>query len=453
MKNIITLAAALLFGLTAFCQKTTNTALDSLNNIKDPVALNKRLKALGSGSEEDLILLSGYYRNSAKSSDSVKKIVMKRFPKGRMALGYRLTEINAQTDAATQDKLLVQLKKEFPEAEYEQMNFTVAYGLANAKNVRALDYLPQLSGRTRMMALGTIPAMVLTFDLKAAEAAVVKELAVPNLPVEERMALLPAYSQILDKKGEHQQAFLLMKEYYGQSTRKSPMLTAKYNYMLSRTGAYTEAFPELEKAVLEGNADDEIKGELKVAYAKLNPEKDVEAYISGIDKQVDDRSKKELLAKMISKPAPQFTVTDLQGKQVSLNDFKGKTVVLDFWATWCGPCKRALPAMQMTVDKYKDDPNVKFLFIHTWEQVENPTADATKYFADNKYRLPLYMDLKDVKSKVNPAVSAFGVKGIPAKFVIDGEGNIRFEASGFGGTNEKAVAELSAMIELSRQRG
>jgi hypothetical protein len=61
------------------------------------------------------------------------------------------------------------------------------------------------------------------------------------------------------------------------------------------------------------------------------------------------------------------------------------------------------------------------------------------------------MDVRDPATRKNPAVSSFNVKGIPAKFVIDPQGNIRFETSGFGGTNEALVAELSAMIELSRQ--
>ena len=69
----------------------------------------------------------------------------------------------------------------------------------------------------------------------------------------------------------------------------------------------------------------------------------------------------------------------------------------------------------------------------------------------NNYKLPLYMDVRDPATKKNPAVSSFDVKGIPAKFVIDGSGKIRFKTAGFGGTKEALVNELSAMIELSRQ--
>jgi hypothetical protein len=60
------------------------------------------------------------------------------------------------------------------------------------------------------------------------------------------------------------------------------------------------------------------------------------------------------------------------------------------------------------------------------------------------------MDVRNPETKKNPAVSSFGVDGIPAKFVIDGNGKIRFKTSGFAWPNEAAVKELSAMIELSR---
>ncbi|WP_090889151.1 TlpA family protein disulfide reductase [Pedobacter rhizosphaerae] len=128
-----------------------------------------------------------------------------------------------------------------------------------------------------------------------------------------------------------------------------------------------------------------------------------------------------------------------------------KTIVLDFWATWCGPCKASFPAMQKLVNKFKGDDQVKFLFIHTWERSATPQKDAIEYLTGNKFNLDLYMDAKDPNTRSNPAVSAFKVMGIPAKFVIDGDGNTRFKLTGFSGGDDAAVAEVSAMINLAKR--
>jgi thiol-disulfide isomerase/thioredoxin len=130
---------------------------------------------------------------------------------------------------------------------------------------------------------------------------------------------------------------------------------------------------------------------------------------------------------------------------------KGKTVILDFWATWCGPCKASFPAMQMAVNKYKDDPNVKFLFIHTWEKTATPTKDAGDYIKSQNYNFEVLMDNKDPETKINKVVSDYKVNGIPSKFVIDPQGNIRFNLMGFEGSNEAAVDEISMMIDMARK--
>ena len=143
---------------------------------------------------------------------------------------------------------------------------------------------------------------------------------------------------------------------------------------------------------------------------------------------------KQLPSRMIDEPAPAFTLQDLSGHTVSLDDYKGKTVVVvDFWATWC-------------------DPNVKFLSIHTWERENNATKQARRYIKDMKYDFEVLMDLKDEMTGKNPVVQQFNVTGIPTRFVIDKNGHIRFRLTGFSRGNEAAsVEELSAMIQLAQK--
>src|SRR5699024_1422415 len=191
---------------------------------------------------------------------------------------------------------------------------------------------------------------------------------------------------------------------------------------------------------------------LKKLYLKVNGSyTSYEDYMEAVNKTIAKYMREKLKKGMMDKPAPLFTLTNLNGKKVSLEQFKGKVVILDFWATWCGPCKRSFPAMQMAQDKYKDDPNVKFLFIHTWERNDQATEDAKAFIKKHHYSFEVLMDLKDPQTKQNKVVSSYGVTGIPAKFVIDPKGNIRFKLTGFEGSDRAAVNEISMMIELTKK--
>jgi len=354
-------------------------------------------------------------------------------------------------DLSKKEAILNRLVKAHPNDNFDQYRAKLAENFVIAKNsAKALHYFNQIEQTARIMYVETVATGIMTYDLKAAETLVRQELNNPKNAKEERLFLLQLYSQVADKMGDHSKAFAAIKECYEQATRKSAGLTAQYYYLMSKTGRYQEALPELEKAVLLGLTDDDFKNELKKAYINVHPGKDSNVYLATLTKQFDDKHKAEIAAKMITEQAPEFKVKDINGNEVSLSDFKGKTIVLDFWATWCGPCKKSLPAMQMMVNKYKNDPTVKFLFIHTWETVPNPKPDAVNYLLTHNLDLPLYMDTKDSVTKKNPAVSSFGVSGIPAKFIIDGNGKIRFKELGLLWPNEVAVRQLSTMIEMSR---
>ena len=427
-----------------------------LRKIKDSTELQAKLNALGaSGSEKDYSTLYTYYQlMNPKRADSVGKIAVSRYPKGAVALDIASKKMFVK-DIVQQEKALGELRAEFPDQQFDKLyRYIVRSFLEEKKAAGAFRYLELMSEKERATAFTPTINTATAFDAEATVAYLTHRLAAKKLPEDERLNMLLLQSNALHKLGNYQKAFESISTYYNSTSRKSPYLEADYYLLMSKTGGHAAALPHLEKAMLNRIGGEPLKQELLKAYAKVNPGKDVTAYVADLHNRLEDATRNEVAQHMVNEKAPAFTVVDEQGKNVSLADFKGKTIVIDFWATWCGPCKRALPSMQATVNKYQNDPNVVFLFIHTWEgrsKDGDVKVAARKYFTENNYdNLPLYWDLQNAQ-KVNPAVSAFKVTGIPAKFVIDGNGNIRFKKEGSGMDMDFAVAELSAMIELAKK--
>lgn len=153
----------------------------------------------------------------------------------------------------------------------------------------------------------------------------------------------------------------------------------------------------------------------------------------------------------IDLPAPNFEIKDVDGHIISLESLKGKTVILDFWATWCQPCVASFPGMKKAVLYFKNDPNVVFMFIHTAEKKgTNVREQALALINEKQYPFSIYLDLKEPKTGKSPVAEAFQVRGIPAKFVINKQGIIKFSTTGFVSEDE-AVAEIKMMVERANK--
>ena len=223
--------------------------------------------------------------------------------------------------------------------------------------------------------------------------------------------------------------------------------------------ANNDAEAALEKGagfVKAGHGDQTLKQYMQQAYQKVNNnDTGFAAYYNKLEAVAFEHQSAEIKKSMLDEPGHSFTLKDMNGKTVSLDSLKGKVVIVDFWATWCGPCKMSFPGMQMALDKYKNDPEVVFLFIDTWER--QPTMDQRKQeiqqlMKDNGYTFHVVLDDPTTEEKQNyKTVSAYGVSGIPTKFVLDRDGKIRFKAIGFDGNSEKLASELSIMIELAKK--
>jgi peroxiredoxin len=137
-------------------------------------------------------------------------------------------------------------------------------------------------------------------------------------------------------------------------------------------------------------------------------------------------------------PAPDFTLSDLSGKMVSLKDFRGKIVFVDFWATWCLPCRKSLPELSGLDKKYRE----KGLVI-LGLSIDDPDSYDNQYVSDfiGKYNIE-YQILRADKKVVEQYLGTEDVN-VPTLFIIDKEGKILEKHVGFeSGVLEKNLQKL-----------
>lgn len=225
-----------------------------------------------------------------------------------------------------------------------------------------------------------------------------------------------------------------------------------YAMLLAKAAPVNEAKTEMEKLMRAGMLNDEGQAALKEVYVKEhNTDKGFDSYLQKLKAVANSKTEEALKRQWLFQKAPAFTLSKLEKGSVSLAQLKGKVVVLDFWATWCIPCVASFPAMQKVVDKYKNDPAVVFLFVDTKEQLQNIEAvrsKTQKFLQKDQFSKLTFNFVLDNDEKV---ADAYGVKMIPAKYVIDANGIIRFKATGFSGSADDLVAELSQMIEMAKK--
>ena len=130
--------------------------------------------------------------------------------------------------------------------------------------------------------------------------------------------------------------------------------------------------------------------------------------------------------------APGFTSNDVNGNTVRLSDYRGKVVLIEFWATWCGPCRELTPVLNKIYEKYKDKG-----FVVLALTPEENTNTVKSYIKENNVTYPvLIIDMKTTRR--------YGVISIPASFLISRDGRV---AEKHLGVTQDIVQELSSGIE------
>ena len=128
--------------------------------------------------------------------------------------------------------------------------------------------------------------------------------------------------------------------------------------------------------------------------------------------------------------APDFTLKDVDGKSHKLSDYRGKVVMINFWATWCPPCRFELPSMQRAYEKLKK-AGVEFLAINLGEDADTIFT----FTADYPVTFPLLMDLDSSVSNMYPVI------GLPTTYFVSPKGRLIYRAIGSREWDEKQMLE------------
>ena len=133
--------------------------------------------------------------------------------------------------------------------------------------------------------------------------------------------------------------------------------------------------------------------------------------------------------------APDFALADLDGREWKLSALKGKVVVVNFWATWCPPCRTEIPSMQRAWDKLKDQ-GVVLLAVHVGGNMDKIWT----FVGDHDVRFPVLVD------KDSTVANAWPMKGLPSTFVVDPQGRIVLQA--IGGREWDDPGILKSLLDL-----
>ncbi len=441
-----------------------------------------QLESQGDLDEDELSTLQHFYAvlSDKAKSDSVNRVLVSKFPHGKAASIQALQKIMGTKDLTKATALYEQYKTGFGSDmnadghDYVVSNLARRYcrrGNLDAAMQLALELnskrdagklcnriafpLAEKGEKLKQAQKISKKSLELLEEVKADPKAKPTYLTAAEWKArmaDEYAAYADTYAFILFKRGKIKEAIAYQSKIAG--IEADPEINEHYVRFLLADRQYDQALAHAREYMESNVGTPEIEIYLKQAYQKVHHSlRGYKAFLTKVKKTEKKHVVAVLKREMIDKPAPDFSLKDLKGNEVSLRSLRGKVVILDFWATWCGVCRASFPAMQKAVDQYKNDDGVKFLFVDTWENGDNAEARKKRvldFIAAHPYRFHILMDKeKPLKSRRFQAIDAYGVRGIPTTFIIDPAGQIKFE-TGYKGSESALLQEIEAMVALAR---
>lgn len=450
-----------------------NTESDFQKVIDTANLILPKIESLENKTEDDYSALVNWYMRigNKEKAAQFKTELNNKFPSNDIAAMELYQSFRNEPDINRKLELLNEFEQKFPHSRY----ITIMYDLAvnyyrdNNEYQKARDLLTANANKPSLYRFYSVSSKILDDKGDAQIALEIANLGVQRGQEETNNppGKQPEFFSLKEWKEEN--AYLLGYNLYAKAKALNVLskleealpaagtackhtkgeeadINELFTELLLANGKTDEAISKIEEFIKTGKSTNAMKTMLHNAYIKKNGnDKGYADYFTNLEEEALGELYAKLKKDMISETAPLFSLLDLNGKEVSLESLKGKTVILDFWATWCGPCISSFPGMKKAVEKFSDNPNVKFLFINSWERVENKVKNAKDFITENRYPFHVLMD------EENKVIAGYKVSGIPTKFIISPEGKIVFKAVGFDGNTDAMVNEISAMIKLADQ--
>lgn len=439
--------------------------------------------------EKILSLLPSETENQFK--DSVRQAIVKKYPRGVYARDQQILKLFKESDFQKKSSGFNDFQQIFPKEKfadiysdteslyYEKLYKSIAYGhLMNQKDYQfifdnletapyniVLDYnwhLVSIPNNRETATADSLYNLAHKFIpvLESWEYKIPKAYQGKLSPKEWKQKALEmnaneylTYAQLLEKTNrfEEQEKYLeKLSSIYHHSNAEYNQI---YTNFLERSKGLDAAVDYIKKSLKENAVTAAMLTTLKADFLKNGAkDDDFQSYLSSLkSKELIENQQSKLLEELIKKPIDNFNLKNLKGETVSLQDQKGKIVIIDMWATWCAPCKKAMPGMQLAVNRYANDENVIFYFLDTQEYAKDYKKKVKEFIEEENYPFNVLFDGQNPKTGKMDEIyakysKAFQFSGIPQKLIIDQNGYLRWRSTGYAGKPNQLADELSFII-------
>jgi thiol-disulfide isomerase/thioredoxin len=420
----------------------------------------------------NLVVFQNILKNKEKA-DSLQQIIVERFPLGKTAKRRYVNQFFQAFDLSKKEVLFGEYQNKFGKddtsSDRDYMLSELANSFAKQDDWENFNrYSNKISDNFIKGTLyGNLANNMAEKDLDGAAKFSIKSLELlenidtsnthPYLTEKQyqrnlqyiRRMYADTYAQILYKQGNTKQALNYQKEAVGEGENSD--YNERYLEYLITDEAFEKAVKEAGSFIADNSANARAKEYYKEAYIRVNGSStDLKETMAQLEKQGYEKAKRNLQKQIVDEEAPDFRLADLDCNEIVLSSLKGKTVILDFWATWCKPCLDAFPGMQMALDKFKNDDEVVFLFVNTFEFEGGETLETKirELLKKSNYSFQVVFDMDSEEGGKYKTAKDYNVSAIPTKIIIGPDGRLKYKKVGGSSNSEQVVQEFEIIIDL-----